>query len=89
MDKMYMYQNNAEDSQSGGLAWPYSVSITVYYCVLPHLTLMNDENVLVHFLLPFIKVMSTHVRTMVFSHAEAVHIGSDSDIQVHTYVHTI
>ena len=34
-DEMYMYQNNAEDSQSGGLAWPYSVSLTVYYCGPP------------------------------------------------------
>ena len=40
--------------------------------VLPHLTLMNDENVFVHLILQFTKVMSTHVRTMGLSYAEAV-----------------
>ena len=49
---------------------------------------MNGENVLVRLVLQFTNVTSTHVRTMVLSHAEAVHTGSDSDIQVHTYVHT-
>ena len=48
---------------------------------------MNDDNVLVHLVPQFTKVVSTHARTMVLGYAEAVHTGSDSDIQVHTYVY--
>ena len=49
---------------------------------------MNGENVLVHLVLQFTNVMSTHVRTMVLSHAEAVHTGSDSDIHAGTHICT-
>ena len=68
-----MHQNNVDDSaflhvgaqyhgaRVVGQLDPILSHLQSTIVVLPHLTLMNGENVLVHLVLQFTNVMSTHV----------------------------